>query len=897
MKNIKKNIVSRLSLRKPQEDSLDILSKILDKVNLRKDSDPNETLKTIKSLFASVTDFERNFPSICFSLATGVGKTRLMGAFISYLYLTGKSRHFLVLAPNLTIYEKLKNDFSPSSKKYVFRGINEFVNNQPVIITGENYERGDGIRIDGKNYFGQSNLFRDNDTPIINIFNIGKINSTDNQKKSSIQKSKIPKIKRIQETIGESYFDYLSNLDDLIILMDEAHRYRGTAGSKAINELKPILGIELTATPKTIGSNSKLFKNIIYSYGLPQALNDGYVKEPTVVTRLNFNPEDFTKDEIEDIKLKDGIKYHNLVKTKLQIYSQNKNKKYVKPFVLIVTEDTIHANTIKNKIESEDFFNGSFKNKVAVIHSKQNNAEEDQNIKKLLSIEDPKEITEIVIHVNKLKEGWDVSNLFTIIPLRASASEILTEQTIGRGLRLPYVEKTGEENLDILTIIAHDKFAEIIDKANNENSIIKQKFIGEKIGNISLKESEVVNVFSTFANSLKNINNNNIDQEYKIVELISDQIYTNKELDNSKEITHPENQERILTSILQGKLELNSNQFANEKKEIVLKNLVDFVCKKYESTTIKIPNIVVIPSRNSSFGYKDFDLKNLDTINLQTVEEEILLKSLSTNESMTYKMDNDQQEFRESPENQIIINLIDSPEIDYEEHSDLLYKLAGQLVSHFKSYLKDKNEILNVIRNHGKVINEFIKSQLQENYWEKTEYLTKVSSGFTELTNIKLYKFKEDQILDFRIIPKDKSQVRNLIFSGFKKCCYEYQKFESVDGELRFANILEDDEDVLKWIKPEKGSFKIEYQNGKAYEPDFIVETNNGKYICEPKRASQLEDQIVIEKKSAAIKWCKEANKNLGKHDIKNWHYILIPHNEIIPSMSFRNLVDKFQEY
>ena len=106
----------------------------------------------------------------------------------------------MVLAPNLTIYEKLKNDFNPSSKKYVFRGINEFVNNQPVIITGENYE-GDGIRIDGKNYFGQINLFKDNDTPIINIFNIGKINSTDNRK-SSNQKSKIPKINVFKKQLG-----------------------------------------------------------------------------------------------------------------------------------------------------------------------------------------------------------------------------------------------------------------------------------------------------------------------------------------------------------------------------------------------------------------------------------------------------------------------------------------------------------------------------------------------------------------------------------------------------------------------------------------------------------------------------------------------------------------------
>ena len=82
-----------------------------------------------------------------------------------------------------------------------------------------------------------------------------------------------------------------------------------------------------------------------------------------------------------------------------------------------------------------------------------------------------------MIQVNKLKEGWDVTNLYTIVPLRASASEILTEQTLGRGLRLPYSKKTGVEAVDTLTIIAHDKFQEIIDKANKEDSIIKKKIV------------------------------------------------------------------------------------------------------------------------------------------------------------------------------------------------------------------------------------------------------------------------------------------------------------------------------------------------------------------------------------------------------------------------------------
>jgi type III restriction enzyme len=63
-----------------------------------------EALQRIQSEYPSVTDFERDFLSICFALATGVGKTRLMGAFITYLHLAHGINNFFVLAPNLTIY-------------------------------------------------------------------------------------------------------------------------------------------------------------------------------------------------------------------------------------------------------------------------------------------------------------------------------------------------------------------------------------------------------------------------------------------------------------------------------------------------------------------------------------------------------------------------------------------------------------------------------------------------------------------------------------------------------------------------------------------------------------------------------------------------------------------------
>jgi type III restriction enzyme len=139
-------ISNRLSLRAPQRDSLEILARVCEIVSLEKDGDDAQALETIKTEFPTVGDFDREFPSLCFAIATGVGKTRLMGAFISYLYLSEGIRHFFVLAPNLTIYNKLIADFTPNTPKYVFQGISEFAVNPPEIITGDNYESGRGIR-------------------------------------------------------------------------------------------------------------------------------------------------------------------------------------------------------------------------------------------------------------------------------------------------------------------------------------------------------------------------------------------------------------------------------------------------------------------------------------------------------------------------------------------------------------------------------------------------------------------------------------------------------------------------------------------------------------------------------------------------------------------------------
>ncbi|MBF0093338.1 MAG: DEAD/DEAH box helicase family protein, partial [Alphaproteobacteria bacterium] len=447
-------IAGRLSLRPPQRQSLETLDRITEVIPPRKAAGAAAALEAIKAEFPTVTDFERDFPSLCFALATGVGKTRLMGAFITYLHLAHGINNFFVLAPNLTIYNKLIADFTPNTPKYVFKGIAEFASEPPEVITGDNYE-------------SRGMLLNDLLRCKINIFNISKINS-------EVRGGKSPRIKRLSEYIGESYFDYLANLPDLVLLMDESHRYRASAGVRAINELKPVLGLELTATPFVETSKGPVaFKNVILDYPLGRAMEDGFVKEPAVVTRKDFNPAGMSVEEIERLKLEDGVRLHEGVKVELETYARETGNAIVKPFVLVIARDTTHAGQLMQLIQSDAFFEGRYAHKVIQVDSSKTGAEEDEMVERLLKVELTSEPTEIVIHVNMLKEGWDVTNLYTIIPLRAANARTLIEQSIGRGLRLPYGKRTGVTSVDRLNIVAHDKFQEIVEEANRPNSTIR----------------------------------------------------------------------------------------------------------------------------------------------------------------------------------------------------------------------------------------------------------------------------------------------------------------------------------------------------------------------------------------------------------------------------------------
>ncbi|WP_417036813.1 DEAD/DEAH box helicase family protein, partial [Dialister invisus] len=129
-----------MSLRKPQENSLKILEEIMTSIHVQKGMNLKAALGGVHALYPICSDFERDFMSFTFALATGVGKTRLMGAFIAYLYTQHGIKNFFVVAPNTTIYEKLKKDLSdPSNPKYVFKGLGCF-HTPPQIVADDDYK-------------------------------------------------------------------------------------------------------------------------------------------------------------------------------------------------------------------------------------------------------------------------------------------------------------------------------------------------------------------------------------------------------------------------------------------------------------------------------------------------------------------------------------------------------------------------------------------------------------------------------------------------------------------------------------------------------------------------------------------------------------------------------------
>ncbi len=395
------------------------------------------------------------WPKYCFKMATGSGKTWVMALVMVWQYFNKifganngvrYSSHFVLLAPNLIVLDRLKEAFADNR---LFR---EF----PFIPSEWEAE------FDLQCIF-QSEVIPGTAKGILHLSNIqqlyereaeGPVNPLDEVLGS--------RPKREEEAIHDSLRTELSTYDDLLIINDEAHHVHSDdlEWNKVISYLDKtlkewssrglVMQLDFTATPKDLQGN--LFPHIVYDYPLAEAIRGKIVKRP-IIGEIENVPAPLGKDFVKKNRIQIDVGLERLKEIKKDFEPAGK-----KPVLFIMTDVTRNADKVKEYVENQGYAGN-----VLVIHTDTKGVITKRDLEKARQaareIDSPENPYEIIVSVMMLKEGWDVRNVCIIVPLRAFDSPVLPEQTLGRGLRrMAPQDETWEERL---IVIDHPRFRQL----------------------------------------------------------------------------------------------------------------------------------------------------------------------------------------------------------------------------------------------------------------------------------------------------------------------------------------------------------------------------------------------------------------------------------------------------
>ena len=413
-----------------------LIESIATEFQLRK---PNK--RALRELIYHLTgDFDPLEPMVM-HMATGAGKTYLMAALIEYLSRFGVKNVMVVVPPSTVLESKTVQNFTQGSRRYV-----DGFSSAPQVVSPGNY---------GAWRAGQSELFRNAaDGPMVYVFNVSQlIEPKKANAAAGTEEGMRRKIRDHQEESG-SLYDYLVNLDDLVVIADESHLFGTSAKAfnQALKDLRPAATIGLTASASDTD-------HVIFRYPLYSAIEDGYVKSPMLVYRENGYP----KDSPEERQLLDAVSLLRNKEAAYEAYGQANfpgeagEKKRTKPLLFVVCESVAHAGDVTKILQGPGYFGDP--EAVLQFDNKHNDA---VTLRRLDELDSPASTVRAIVSVDRLKEGWDTKRVAVMCALRAMSSDILTQQTMGRGLRLPFGARTGVAELDQLDILSHKSFKSLL---------------------------------------------------------------------------------------------------------------------------------------------------------------------------------------------------------------------------------------------------------------------------------------------------------------------------------------------------------------------------------------------------------------------------------------------------
>lgn len=425
------DVASRFDLRKPVHDAFDTVCEEL-------------------------ASGQTSSTPLVLDMATGAGKTYLMAALVEYLREQG-IKNAMIVTPGAVVQAKTVENFKLGARKYI-----PGARSAPEIVTPDGYDhwRPNTSKPAFDSPIDPIQLF------VLNIQQLVRPKDKGVDTKGGGVNAARRAFRTFREANGK-LVDYLSNLDDLVVIADEHHLYSESAKAfnEALRELAPAAVVGLTASASEDD-------HVIYRYPLKQAILDKYVKRPVIAFRKNGYG-----DRAEEQQLRDAVALLKVKQSYYDMYVKSRDThKQVNAVLFVQCADVAHATSTAGLLRGPDYFGDH--QAVLQVDNEHNDA---ATLDRLRNVDSPGSTVQAIVSVNKLKEGWDAKNVAVMVTLRAMTSEILTQQTLGRGLRLPFGAWTGVGHIDQLDVIAHDSFHRLL---KDEDVMSAFGFDGEVVGRI-----------------------------------------------------------------------------------------------------------------------------------------------------------------------------------------------------------------------------------------------------------------------------------------------------------------------------------------------------------------------------------------------------------------------------
>jgi len=787
--------------------------------------DKHDLLRYDSSGAVSTGMFAENWRRFVIKMATGSGKTKILSLILAWSYFhklyeedSDLARNFLIITPNIIVLDRIRTDFD---------GLRIFYED-PILppngFEGQNwnddFQLSLHIQDDANVVRKVGNIFLTN---IHRIFDSRtKIATADDEDTMDYFLGDKPVGATNESKVDLS--EIVRDVDELVIMNDEAHHIHDPrlAWFKSLEDInnkllqkgsKVSLQLDTTATPKQ--TNGSIFVQTISDYSLVEAIYQDVVKKPIV-------PDEASRAKLNEIKSSNFTeKYRDFIHLGYEEWKkvyEIQIKANKKPVLFIMTDDTKNCDEVKEYLEKTY---SDLKDAVLVIHTKNNgeiaesqtgkNKEELERLRKAAnnidSLESP---YKAIVSVLMLKEGWDVKNVTTIVGLRAysSKSNILPEQTLGRGLRRMF---RGQDIEEYVSVVGTPAFMEFVESIKSEGVDLDKRAMGDKT---PAKTPLVVEVDQE--NKKKDINKLDIE-----IPVLTPRIF--REYKNLSELDVAKFKHK----------KVNLKEFSDEeKKEILFKYVVNKDDEKDDTHHKTILDTNSIINFQGAVGFFT-----------QSIMKELRLIS----------------------------------------GYDILYEKVKYFIQNKLFDKKVNLEDLNILRNLSEI--EATRTII-ETFKKEINDLTIQDKGDSEIRNyIKISKCRPFVVKDQGYLVPKKSIFNKIIGDSHL--------------ELRFANFLENCDDIISYVKNYFGvHFKIDYKNADGnisdYYPDFIVKKNDKEvFIIETKGREDLDVPL---KTQRLKQWCEDLNKAQKK---AKYDFIYVDEEsfEKYHPSSFEELEKNFREY